>query len=212
MLSADIIQKLKRTNISADAEKTMQRVKELWKTASGEEKDAVEKSAGVTRPTVARVYGTGSISVKLAVPIAQTLNVSPFYLTGESDEQGECTEESLAEFLKEYGYEELLAEQARMDKKLARKNRARPEQPKETEAEIEERFDREMRGALEKEAEQLKTEWETGAGRPDPDTQTLIETMTEEDLILLMRAVLLRAKAGGKHAELALQLKLLLLS
>ena len=108
MLDKSLVIKLKRNNISANAEKTMQRVRDLWKAASKADKLAVEELAGVERVTIARVYKTGSISAKLAVALGQTLNADPFYLTGESDERGECTDEILRKFLAGKGYKSIL--------------------------------------------------------------------------------------------------------
>ena len=68
-----------------------------------------------------RVYNTGSISAKIVIAIAQILNINPFFLTGEADERGECTDEILRSFLTAKGYGDLVEEPA----KPARKTRAR---------------------------------------------------------------------------------------
>jgi len=230
MLSDTVIQKMKRTNISADPEKTKQRVEELWKGAAKDEKTAVEKLAGVERSTIARIYKRGSISAKLAVALSQTLNADPAYLAGESEVRGEYTGEALQSFLEKHNYAELLLEQDRLDKsaarkpkatrkpRAARKTEAAQELPKEPEAGAEERLDGEIpesprQTAVEPESKIESAQSDPGT-EPAPELvpQDFLDNMTEEDMILLMRSILLRAKAGGRNAELAKNLKLLLLS
>jgi len=99
MLEAKYIQQLKQSNISADGEKTKERVEKLWKAAAAEQKQAILEMAGVIAATIYRVYKTGSISAKLAVPLAQVLNVDPFYLMGQEDEPGEFSDEALRKLL-----------------------------------------------------------------------------------------------------------------
>ena len=108
MIDARLVQRLKQTNISEDGEKTKARVQKLWKSASKDQKHAIEETAGISRATIYRVYNTGSVSAKLVTPMSVNFNVNPKYLTGEIDEPGECTVDSLVEFLKKHGYDSLL--------------------------------------------------------------------------------------------------------
>jgi len=50
------------------------------------------------------------------------------------------------------------------------------------------------------------------SNEPSDEAQKFIDEMSEEDMIFLMKSIMLRAKAGGENAELAKRLKLLLLS
>lgn len=110
MLKAEFIQTLKRTNVSVDSTKTRERVKILWKKASHDAKNRITIESGVGRSTIYRVYNTGSISAKLIVSIALNLNITPFYLTGETDEVNECALEMLDRFLRDRGYSRQLDE------------------------------------------------------------------------------------------------------
>ena len=112
MFDTSIIQKLKRTNISVDANKTKERMELTWKSASNADKRTVENLAGVKRQTLYRIYNTGAISAKLACAAAQTLGVNPYYLTGETDENDGCTDAVLIDFLRTKGYDDLLLEAA----------------------------------------------------------------------------------------------------
>ena len=120
MFDETTIRQLKQSNISISREKTMQHTKEVWKMAKPREKKAVIALAGVSMNTVYRVINTGSISAKLAVAVGQTLNVDPFYLTGEAEEHGECSGTLLRELLLKHGYENVLEQQ---DKAVRRANR-----------------------------------------------------------------------------------------
>jgi hypothetical protein len=197
MFTEEIIRQLKQVNISTDAETTQTRLYGIWKKTPKDKRDKILSLAGVALATVQRAYKTGSISAKLAAPIAQVLNINPFFLTGESDAVGECTSELLGELLRKHGYKKLLAQYEVSEK--ARINREKREQ-KRLAAEQE---------AAEAEAEADETNDVPGEIAID---EAAIEGLTEEDLLLLLKAILLRAKSGGKNAETAKKIKLLLLS
>jgi len=100
MLSAKEIQDLKRTNTSIDRSLTRERVKELWKSAASNEKQEILTLSGLKSPTIYRVYQQGTISPAIAISMAQVMNISPQFLTGESDERGECTSENIKSYSK----------------------------------------------------------------------------------------------------------------
>jgi len=104
MLSAETIQMLKRINVSANGDLTKQRTKELLKSSSQRAKREIDVLSGLKRVSLNRVSATGSISARMALAIAQTLNISPYYLTGESEEKGECDNITLDAFLTDKGY------------------------------------------------------------------------------------------------------------
>ena len=104
MLSADIIKSLKQKNVSVNAELTTQRAKDALKKAKRAQKNEIDALTGLKRVSINRVYSTGSISAKVAIAMAQTLNIDPFYLTGESDEKGSCTDKQINAFLIAKGY------------------------------------------------------------------------------------------------------------
>ena len=169
MVSAEVIQKMKQTNISSDAGKTKQRVKELWKSANNEDKLKIEDLAGVKRTTIARVYKTGNISAKLVTPIAQTLNVDPLYIIGQSNAKGECTEKTLNSFLKKFTSKPTSAPKPVKEEKPAKENKA---------------------------------------AIPAAASSNVIDTLlSDDDVILLVRSLLIKSRAGGKHAETMNKLK-----
>ncbi len=108
MYNADFIQHLKRSNISVDGEKTKERVEKMWKSASNEMKTQIQQDADCSRASIYRIYTTGAVSAKMVIPFAQKLNVNPYYLTGEIDENSGYTEETIDRFLRDKGYSKLL--------------------------------------------------------------------------------------------------------
>jgi hypothetical protein len=201
MYDSKIITQLKQTNVSVDAEKTKARVADAWKNASKDDKTAVAKLAGVNQSSVVRVYKTGNISAKLVVPLTQTLNVNPFYLTGETDEFGESSVELLKEFLLKLSYGSLVT------KKLPAKRKYESRAKNEAKPIVAESIEpiQEVEAAVEPVVENAENSVDTGP-------QKLADTLTNDETVLLLQSVLLKAKAGGKYAELAAEIKTLLLS
>jgi len=179
MFEAATIQKLKQVNVSVNAEKTKKHTAEVWKTASREEQATVLALSNVARSTVQRAYRLGNISAKLIVPIAQTMNVNPLYLSGESDDRGFCTNKALASFLVKLGYHGIIS--------LASESSGGDD----------------ASGYPESEAGRVPVVAD--------DEQSLLANLSEDDMVILMKAVILRARAGGASAELARKMKMLLL-
>ena len=191
MLNASQVQQLKQSNISTDGDATRERVEKLWKAAAAEQKQAVLELADVVSATIYRVYKTGSLSAKLAVPLAQVLNINPFYLTGEADKPGECSEVALRELLLKHGYKKIVAE-ANL-KRPYTKQQQQTEEPPAASAEVE--IEPEVVVAL---APQLP---------PNSDA------LTGDDLHLLLNALNIQAKAGIASAKDKLNhIKLILLT
>ncbi|MCL2855834.1 MAG: hypothetical protein FWE21_09495 [Defluviitaleaceae bacterium] len=106
MIKAEFIKKMKQSNVSKDAEKTIARLKEVWKGLSKAQREQVLDFSGVTKFAIERSYKVGALSAKVVVAIAQVAEIYPQYLTGESDEKtvsGDLTA-IVTDFLKELGY------------------------------------------------------------------------------------------------------------
>ena len=178
MFNTTFIQKLKRNNISADAENTMSRVKGLWKKANREQRDAILELSGLTKVSVERVYKTGSISIKLVIAIAQTLNVSPSFLTGDSNNPGECTDDELKNLLLKHGYEDLVNEQKKADRKAARlaKKQSVQEDPK-PENDTESVYD------------------------PPIKTEYKLEPLSDDNILALIHALRIKTELGNLTAK-----------
>jgi len=193
MISSELIQKLKQSNISKDGPKTSVRVQEIWKGASAAQKQAVCELSGSAKATVYRIFKTGGISAKLAIALSQVLGLDPRYLTGEADERGEYVEADAAKFLSRLGYDKLLNEQEKAAR-VAQRELAR--QKKEAPA-----------AAPGEEAPAAAAE-EKPAAKEAP----VNEIVTNADILVLLQALEIRAKAGIPEAKQLLgQIKILLL-
>jgi hypothetical protein len=189
-ITAAQVQSLKRTNISKDAEKTAQRAKEIWKGLKLVQRDAIKELAGVSSQSVYKVYNDGGISIKLAIAFAQTLGIRPYYLTGEADEPGECTDSLIRELLLQCGYQKFVAELELPEAKPAKRKYARREKP-----EVEEVLAEDAQAEV---AAEEEVPAEVPALQPDPVPQLPAdsEALTAEDLQQLVFALYVQAKAG----------------
>jgi len=198
MLGASLIQQLKQNNISKEADKTKQRFEEIWKAASSSDKKAVEELAGVSRASMQRVYKMGSISAKIVVAASQVLKVSPYYLTGEVDEAGESSDEILREFLEKLGYQELLAksEKEQKPRNPRKKRESKVRQPSTSTAPPD--------GQAADEYQSFEPIEEIIFIQEEPCEDVapalFFDEFDEEDIILLLRSVKIRAKAGVADA------------
>ena len=191
MLDTAQLQQLKRTNISQDPEKTKQRVTALWQGLKIKQKQAIRELADITAQPIYRTQDTGTISARLAIAFAQSLNVSPFYLTGEVDEPGEYTDAAIRELLLKYGYRALVASMEPAKRKYERH----------TKPETEDEPDEAPMPAEEEPAA-------SGAQLPPGSGE-----LTAEDLQHLIFALYVQAKAGIANAKEKLDdIKLIMLA
>jgi hypothetical protein len=127
MLTTEQIKTMKQNNVSADKDLTMLRMKEVYKAATRNQKNEIDALAGLKRVSINRVHTTGSILTKIAVAVAQIMNINPYFLTGEAGEKGELSVEVLADFLKAKGYANLAKAAAKPPRK--KRDTAKAEAP-----------------------------------------------------------------------------------
>ena len=198
-----MIDRLSKKNISKDGEKTKQRVADVWKSASKKEKAKVKNLASNIYTTIKNITETGTITAKAVISLSYVLNINPFYLTGETDKHGNCSDDLLTELLT----------------KLEYKNLKKPNEKSEDEA-------IDLLGIVETAIENIK---ETIAEQQEsnefvgveinekpvdftPEIQTAADNLSEDEIMTLIRALLIRAKAGNADSsQIARQIKLLLL-
>ena len=188
MFTSEIISKMKQSNISVDGEKTKLRFKEIWTSAKASEKKEVAALAGVSINSIYRVYNTGSISAKITVALALTMNVNPFYLTGEAEDVGECSEELIKALFVKHNYVTLWNEHISQQKKAARKakrdsQQTEPPPQEETIAEVE-----------------AETVIEDALPQASENENASILAMPDEDVMLLVRSLKLKAGIGVASA------------
>ena len=203
----ELLSKLKQSNISKDADKTKSRVRSLWKAAGKPIRETVLSLAGVKTVTLQRTYLGGNISAKMALALAKTLNVSPYYLTGQSDETGTFSDAVMVGLLRELKYDKLLAEAGLGEpRKRGRRKSAHTAAVKPTTDAVPDTVSEAPPAAV----EPLPPE-ETAGAPAIMETPVLADILTEDEAVLLLKAALLKAKAGGNSAEIARRIKALLL-
>ena len=202
MLTAETIKTLKQTNVSVDGDLTKQRVKDLLQSASKEQKSAIEDLAGLKRSSINRVYATGNISAKIALAVAQSLNVSPFYLTGEVEETGECDQEALKSFLSTKGYGDL-----QKQVKNPRRKAAKPTMAKEaTDVQPEEKAGEQSPPEPAEEAPPIKAVLPAVETPPQSDVAVSAALVSEEETVQMIHTLFIRAKYSESAKETLTQI------
>ena len=180
MLNQEIMQKLKKSNVSRDELLTKERFQELWKSASNAQKKEILDLAGIVRASAYRVGKTGAISAKLSLALSQVLNADPFYVTGESDNRGAYSDASVYSFLQSRGYKKLMAG-------LSQPKAKRP-------------YTKRVKNDVTEAAESVAAP----EAVPAPE-------LTEEEAVILLRALIIRAKTNAGSLETLKKVEALLI-
>ena len=201
MINESLVQELRRNNVSIDSEKTKQRFEELWKATSPSDKKAMEELAGVARATLYRIYDVGSISAKIAVAASQIMNVSPYYLTGEADEPGESSEQIIWQFLDKLGYKDLLAKYNIEPKSRKTRKKSEPVEHPPSVTELSEQSQIVEDATVDETEQPTASAVEISFDEPEVSSEVIpinsfFDEFDEEDIILLIRSVKIRVKAG----------------
>jgi hypothetical protein len=195
----------KNLNVSKDAEKTIERVQSDFKAAKSGEKKAVAELSGQALNSIYRIYKTGSINARILLAMSQTLNVNPFYYTGEADEKTEFEAEQLNQFLKNHGYDALLKELGKPSAKRPYNRKPKAENAPVTETPNDEladdgmeKADAETTAISEKSVKEYKLLFSD-----EPQMKKAVEELTETEAAELLHTLFIRAKGGGEAAEIA---------
>ncbi|WP_294181027.1 hypothetical protein [uncultured Clostridium sp.] len=109
MLDSTLIKTLNSKNISNNPSVTKQRLDEMWGTSSKQQKEKAVKLGGYTDTrSFNKSRTSGLISVRMAITLALTLNVDPFYIIACIDDKSECSMDKIKAFLNQFGYGEVL--------------------------------------------------------------------------------------------------------
>ena len=207
MIDSDVLKKLKQVNASKDAEKTKTRFSALFKALSVADKNRVQEYAGVARNTLYRVYDIGSITPKIALAASQVMNVSPQYLTGESDEKGESTDDISKKFLKNLGYKDMFADEVKKKTRKPRKKAAKADtnnQDAETDELLEEIAEAVVEAAVEDAVAETIANSE--------DRIPLFDEFGADEISTLLNSIQIRARNGNDAAyKQAVELRNILL-
>jgi hypothetical protein len=195
MITSELIERLKQVNVSQDKDKTAQRVKSAFSSATRKQKAAIEALSGQKRTSIYRVFKTGSLSAKILLPLAKILNITPFWFTGESDDMEKCSDALILSFLDGRGYKF-------SPKQSARRKAAAPAA--------------EGNPAPADKAPEAAAEDDTVTVsitlNNSPKMRAAVEKLDADNAAQLLHALCLRAKAGGNAEQLWDVVKLCLLS
>ena len=201
MLTLEQMSLLKRVNVSVNPEKTMARIKEDFSAQTNKKKTAVIELSGQTRSSFYGAFRKGTPSARIVLAMSQILNVSPFYYTGAEDDKNACDDDSVIKFLSDYGYKKLVGELISAGKKSGQPAAAPGESaPKTPKADKGSKSD-------------ISVTVNLGSSVMNyQQIQEAIKTLSEDDAVLLFRALLKRAVIGGEAAKNAEIVKMLILS
>ena len=178
MFDKEFIEGLKRTGVSHNPELTLKRVNAAWDRASLGNQQEILSLASAPYYTMYRVRKTGAITAKVALAIAQVLNIDPYYIVGDTDINSGYSEETAEKFLTELGYGEAIQSY----------HQARPGTWTETE-----KADAPAVAAPTEEPA-------TAAIIPELSTQAAMQTLREEEMITLFRGLMIKAGLGKPQA------------
>jgi hypothetical protein len=203
MVTPELINRLKQVNVSKDKDKTAERVKTAFTSASRKKKHEIEKLSGQKRTSIYRVFKTGSLSAKILLPMAELLNITPFWFTGETDEQDKCSDTLILSFLDGRGYKNLASLAPKRGRKAADPGKEKPARKPRKTAEAAEAAET----VIEENTITIPITL-TNA----PKMRDAIGTLDADSASQLLQALYLRAKAGGNAEQLLDVVKLCLLS
>ena len=109
MLNLAVVKTLNTKNISSNTLETKMRLGDLWSTTTKLQKEKVVEIGGYTDTrSFNKTRSSGLISVRMVIALALALDVDPFYINADSDVKEGCTDKNVEEFMKKYGFGELL--------------------------------------------------------------------------------------------------------
>ncbi|MCL1844492.1 MAG: hypothetical protein FWF77_01150 [Defluviitaleaceae bacterium] len=105
MFKLEVIQSLKKVNVSKNAEKTKARVREVWAPLEREVREEILKLGDIKKVSIERAYKTGGVSARVLVAMAQVLNIDPRWFTGEVDVKSTFDGDVVRKYLNGLGYD-----------------------------------------------------------------------------------------------------------
>ena len=208
MYNKELYNKLKQTNVSKDPEKTKERVKAVWSALDKQQKQEVFNISDLKKATLERSCRLGNISAILATALAEISRIDPYYLAAITDVKQEDIPDSVIEsFLIDHNYKNVLNE-------TLQEMYYRPE------------FSDDYpntRFAADKPADGIFITDITAncalipqiasniLGALTDDEKTSLESMTEDDMIYLLKALNLRARFNEEAKSITVLLKKILI-
>ena len=208
MYSKELYNKLKQTNISQNAKKTRERVRDVLGSLDRQQKQEVFNISDLKKATLERSCRLGNLSVTLATALAEISRVDPYYLAAQSDEKQEDISDAVIEsFLIDHNYKNLIEESRPM-------LYYRPEYTEENQF-VQSQADKEPEtGMVPDNAINNASISQIASnilGTLTDDDKTSLESMTEDDMIYLLKALNLRARFNDEAKSITVLLKKILI-
>jgi len=198
VLMQEQLKSLKRVNVSKDSDKTKERIRQDFKSASKAEKNAILELSGQGVNSIYRIYAIGTITARVVLSFAQILNVNPLYYTGEADERGAFEKEQVLGFLKLHGCDNLFND---LNKKRTGSKKIKDEPAKKADAgEItdKDKVISESTAATVPATEEIRLMFSNEA-----QMKKAVDELTEQEAAELLHTLFIRAKGGGEAKFIA---------
>ncbi|MDR1560461.1 MAG: hypothetical protein LBS84_12375 [Clostridiales bacterium] len=207
MYNKEFYNKLKQTNVSGDPEKTRERVRAVWMTLEKQQKQEVFNISDLKKATLERTCRLGNISAILATALAEVARVDPYYLAALTDEnQDNVSDARIEQFLIDHDYKNVLDE--------TRRNSFNPEYIEDYHP-VREEPDRPAEIIVLPEVAEVSPSIPLIASNIldtlTDDDKTSLESMTEDDMIYLLKALNLRARFNEDAKSITVLLKKILI-
>ncbi len=193
-------------NVSVDNEKTKLRVKELWSASPGDARKQALAIAKASAGTIYRIFKMGTITPRISLALAHSLDADPFYLTGDADENEGFSQEKLNMFLAAKGIGEPQGGKAGKKAKRSRKAEQAPAPAADAASDAQAAIpdSQEAIDIVSVETAAAEATEETPAMRTTEETLAVPAEIPEEDFLLQLRALYNRsAFSASSKAKLA---------
>jgi len=174
LFDREFISKLGTKSLSKDSDKTKERVNAAWKSADKKKQQEVLELADVKYAIAYRVRSVGTITTKMTIAYSQALDLDPYYLIGAVDENTGYSYAAAKKLLIEIGAGRLV--------KVFEKAYT---PPKDDSPPVEESLADDI--SVPAEVEELSTQGAT-------------QKLTEEDMMTLLRGLVIKAGTGKPKA------------
>jgi hypothetical protein len=212
MLNEATVKLLKQVNISKNTEKTAVRLKEALAAASRADKALIVSQTGQNRNSLYRAVKTGSASARIIIPIAEVLNISPYFLDGSLDEKGECSDAIVKDYLLKLGYKKLFAAPKAVTREKAKAAPKKAAKSKSGDPKVEEIHVKEPAKVKQHADENLQATMFRVTINESEQMREATKNLDLQSATQLLEALFIRAKAGGNAERLCEVVKHCLLS
>lgn len=215
MLSVEQIKTLGNDNVCKDENKSKHRISKDFLDAPVIVKHNIAYLSTYPSALIYQACKTGRANARIIIAMAQILNVTPYYYTGEEDKKSALTKDILLSFLEQHGYSELCDELRAADETVSGYSSIYEFLDNHEFNLVNHRF-------LAKRKNPVASFWENLYGtetatikltlRNTYDIHEHIEELTEDDAIALLKSLYVREKSDIQAGLVLETVKWLLLS